>query len=295
MTTASLRVLVTGATGFIGRRLVGRLIAMGMAVSPWRGDIRSLPQCSDRVNAVIHLAALTRPAQFADTPGRLSQVNVEGTRAALSYCERTNAGLILASTCGVYAQTGQRCRLDESALIGPRTAYACSKRQAEELCQDWVEAVGLSCVVLRLFNVYGPGQDRAFVIPQIAAARLAGQPAPLRHPRAVLDFLHVDDAAAAFACALSGLGQSRCRFYNIGSGQGHTLAAVDRLAAELVVGRLGTPDVDEPAPDIEAVHMVADPTKAQAELGWTAAVSLRHGLHQVLCALGPLQANGSDA
>ena len=279
------RVLVTGATGFIGARLVGLLAAAGTDVLPWRRDIGELAACDEPAAAVVHLAALTRPDQFAGDRERAYAVNVGGTAAALDYCERTGAGLVLASTCGVYAPADAARPLDESAPLGPRSDYASSKLRAETLCRERCREKGLSCVALRLFNVYGPGQSGAFVIPQIVAGLLAARPSPLLHPRTVLDFVDVTDAAEAFRRARAVLGPPGCRVYNIGSGQGTCLAEVERVARELVTGS-PCAAADAGPEDPGSACVVADAGKARAELGWTATVSLRRGLDAVVRSLG---------
>lgn len=269
------RVIVTGAGGFIGRTVVDRLTASGHSVGAWTEPIDAMARSREPADAVVHLAATSR--QFAADPASESAVNLAGTEAVLAFCRASGAACVFASTAGVYrADAGSP--LDEDAAVGPEGAYAAGKLAAEERCRDSFNRHGVRCSILRLFNVYGPGQRPPFVIPYVVESIAAGEPLDLRMPEAIRDFVFVDDAARAFAASIDMPAES-FRVVNVGSGTGTRVSEVVAAVARLLEktprwGRAGERFAEAPA-------SVADIRRARAELHWEPMIFLEAGLAAV--------------
>lgn len=171
---AGARVMVTGASGFIGRPLVKKLASSSalpvLLVEPGavdlsdyeqhRGDLLapgtlSMPASGARV--VYHLAAFTDPdASSPDSVRRCFDINVEGTRNLLESLGPSTEHFIFFSSVHVYG-CDEGTGLDESSPVRPTSAYARSKLAAEDLVMEWGREHGLMTTVLRLPMTYGPG------------------------------------------------------------------------------------------------------------------------------------------
>ncbi len=208
-----MRVMVTGASGFVGRRLLPCLVRAGHdAIGIDREvDIRDASAMSARVaaiqpDAVIHLAALSSVAYSLRAPEDCYRVNFLGTRALLASvaAEAPAARVLLVGSADTYTATSPQSEpLTESTPLRPRSPYARSKAAAELLGRRAVER-GLDVVCIRAFNHTGAGQSDQFVVSsfarQLAAIARGRQPPLLRvgNLDSVRDFLHVDDVIEAY-------------------------------------------------------------------------------------------------
>lgn len=185
-------VLVTGATGFIGRHL--RLEDM---VAPRVDLTQPLTGLPERLDAVVHLAQSRRYREFPDGAGDVVAVNVAATAALADYARRAGARrFVFVSTGGVYGYRDRPAR--EEDPVAPIGFYQASKYAAEVLLAPYTEY--FTTVILRPFFVYGPGQ-REMLIASVARRVLAGEPVTGPGPR--INPIHVTDAARAIEAALS--------------------------------------------------------------------------------------------
>ena len=268
------RVIVTGAEGFIGYAVVDQLKQTGINVAGWTGPPESLALFAEPADIVIHLAASARHAELTVD----ERSDVGETEAILEYCRMHNAKCILASTAGVYSSGAEEYQ-DEEAPTGPVSAYATSKLRAEQSCRVAYTQHGVPCTVLRLFNVYGPGQRPPFLIPHVVDSIAADKPFKLKMPKAIRDFVFVQDVASAFAAAV--VSQDRnFRVINIGSGRGTCISDLVTMVARLL-GK--SPVWSISGKRSSEVHSsVADIRRARSELKWQPAVALEEGL-KVTC------------
>lgn len=286
-----MRVLVTGATGFLGHAVVAALANHGHVVtalsrhssnvpakahSHISADIRSTDRLSDavaEVDAVCHLAALARVRDSFTNPLDYWRTNVTGTMNVLDALNRasTPKRLVLSSTAAIYG-TPERQPIDEEQPPAPGNPYAATKLAADLAALNVAETGAIGAVSLRAFNIAGASgghgdPDQTRLIPKIIAVQ-AGQAPELvvnGDGSAVRDYVHVDDMAEAFALALDACTPGSWRAYNIGSGRRTSIQDVVS-ATETVTGR-PVPVRHAPAANEPAV-LVADSTRAETELGW---------------------------
>jgi UDP-glucose 4-epimerase len=201
-------ILLTGATGLVGSRLLPRLAEAGCdcralvrrdlelapQITAVRGDLEApetLPQALEGVEAVVHLAALFR----TDDEDAIWRANLEGTRNLIAAAETHAPGarFIMASTGNVYNADAPRPSR-ESDPCAPSAAYPASKVAAEEL----LRASALTWSILRLPFVYGDGDGHLAMIPSMA-------PRFGLHPAHTYSVAHHRDIMTAVDIALSGV------------------------------------------------------------------------------------------
>ena len=247
-----MRILVTGARGFIGAGVVhaahrqghqvvaadhatsGRDLPEG--VEAIQGDV-TLPEewraAFEGVDAVIHCAAIHRPDEIAEGTVRSIEVNLRGTRLMLqTAADASVRRFVHLSSAKAYGEP-----LDfpsrEDDLVNPVESYGLAKVVTEEYCRYFTAHTGMRCVSLRPFSVYGPGQDlNTGYIGQLLKAWAAGTPVALSgHAEFVRDFVHIDDVVDI--CLASAFHDQPFDAVNVGSGSPTTLAALVELFAAL--------------------------------------------------------------
>lgn len=289
-----MRVLITGAGGFIGRHLQTSLRENG------KGRFESLPlqgrsqglDLSDRrcleqlpaCEAIVHLAGVTGLKAFDADPVGSWTSNLLSTLHILEHARRTQARRLVLTSSYVYGPP-QYLPVDEAHPIAPHHAYQRSKYLSEQLAEQFARDGGAPVTVLRLFNVYGPGQSQGLLIPDLLAQ--VNQPRiRLGDPRPRRDYIHVNDVAAAIGAALTAEQASAVSLYNIGSGTSVSVAELVEIARAKLAARGITPEIEwsmtRRGAEVDEVR--ADIRKAGHELGWQPRISLEAGLEKLLCA-----------
>jgi GDP-4-dehydro-6-deoxy-D-mannose reductase len=297
------KVLVTGADGFVGRHLVRRLRRAGHEVGAgcrpdsapvaWGDqgvvpialeltDDRSIAQALGfAAGAVVHLAAIASNREAREDPGLAWEVNAAGTaRLAEALARRRERDadpmLLVVSTGEVYGAGGPAPRVESDPLL-PASPYAASKVAAEIAALEVWRRTGLRAIVARPFTHTGPGQQPRFALPgfveRLRAAKANGDPAvPTGNLDPVRDLLDVRDVVEAYVALLERGVPGEA--YNIARGEGRSLAELFGILADLVGVRA------EPRPDPrfsrsrDLPHLVGDSTKLRRATDWAPRLSL---------------------
>lgn len=266
------RVLVTGASGLIGRGIVERLhsdaepvvLMRGLAAAPANveaiaadlEDSNFVKRLPAKIDAVIHLA---QADGYAD-PDRVQtvfRVNVEAVASLLRWAQDAGAShFIHASTGGLYGR-GNSPFGEESPirLEGPLAFYCGTKRAAELLGMAYQGR--FTVAALRFFFVYGPGQKETMLMPRLVRSVAEGRPVTLAGERGMrLNPIHVDDAAAA---AVAALRLNRSAAINIAGPEVLSIRDVAEMAGQalnkqLVFERSGEPEGNDLIADISRMR-----------------------------------------
>jgi UDP-glucose 4-epimerase len=277
-----MRALVTGGAGFIGTHLVRRLSERGdevvvidnlrRAASPLprpgvrfiEGDIRdlaALQQAAEGCDTVFHLAAQSNVLGALQDIDYSFTTNVTGTFKVLQAASEAGARrAVFASSREVY---GEQCvvPVPENAPLTARNPYGASKAAGEAYCNAWPALAPLECSVLRLANVYGPG-DSGRVIPLWLERAARSEELIVYGGRQVIDFIDVGTAVEAFLRAAEAPATGPI---NIGSGIGTPILSLAERIRALAGRHVGL--IVEPARGAEVARFVASTQRMRSVLG----------------------------
>ena len=308
------RVLVTGAGGFIGSHLVERLVRDGHSVRALvryngRDDRGHLDRIDPEVNAAIevhrgdlkdpeavrhavegcarvyHLGALIAIPYSYQNPSDVVQTNVTGTSHVLDACRASSSieRVVLTSTSEVYG-TAQYVPIDERHPLQGQSPYAASKIGSDALGLSYHKSFDLPVTVLRPFNTFGPRQSARAIIPTIISQAIARSKVKLGSLDPRRDLTYVEDTAAGFA-AIAECNSAIGKVVNIGRGDDLTIGElVQRIGSRL--GKSIEVEADEarvrPAKS-EVGRLLAGTVLATELFGWSPRFSLDEGLDRTIC------------
>ena len=301
------KVLVTGGFGFIGSRLVKHLRDKSMEVvilehptaaipknlrdlQVLRADITSESSMSQAkcagIDAVLHLAAQSSGPRSFSIPVQDVQLNILGTLNTINLCLANGVKrLLFASSFVIYGDHPDREALDEETCCRPRSVYATSKLACEHLLINYAQPKGIRWNALRMFNVYGPGQDITkpdqgvvgiFMNMLLRAddVQVKGSLARFR------DLIYVDDVIAGWDKCL--FGNAHNQSFNLGTGEKTTFETLIRSLAK-VMGKADRLRIEElSGTPGDMMGCIANLTKIRSILGYAPQVKLEQGIERML-------------
>jgi nucleoside-diphosphate-sugar epimerase len=291
------RLLLTGATGFVGRHTIRPLVARGFEVHAlssaphagaengveWHrgsllasGDVEALLD-KVRPTHLMHLAWYVAPGKWADAPQ-----NYEWAQASLNllrgFADRGGKRAVVSGSCLEYDWAAGYCS-ESRTPRGPHTFYGTCKNAVQELWAGYAARAGVSSAWARIFFVYGPGEHPDRLVAHVIRKLLAGDEARCSHGRQIRDYLYVQDVADALV-ALAGSDLEGP--INVASGQPIALSdLVARAAAAVGRPELVRLGAIPPAPS-DAPLVVADVERLRASLGFVPTTDLTRGLAETV-------------
>jgi UDP-glucose 4-epimerase len=302
------RVLVTGAAGFIGSHLCRRLVAEGHDVVGLddlsEGDVanladvpearlvetdlrdaRAVEDAARGCDAILHHAARKSVPRSVREPEAFVEVNVRGTLNVLLAAREKPATVVFASSSSVYGDQ-QVFPLREDAEPRPRSPYAATKLAGEALFRSWWHSYAVPTVVLRYFNVYGPWQDPASeyaaVIPRFTIACLTGgTPIVYGDGEQGRDFTYIDDVVDANLLAIRASERAFGRVLNAGAGRPPT--TINELLRLVAASAGASPEpVHEPPREGDIRRSEADISLARELIGYEPKVAIDDGIRRTV-------------
>jgi nucleoside-diphosphate-sugar epimerase len=294
-------VLITGASGFIGRHCVDAALDAGFdvhAITP-RGRLGNAQSRarwheanlldpaatrkmleSVRPSHLLHLAWIAKPGVYWT-----SSANFDWLSASIVlfrvFFEHGGERALGVGTCAEYAWTMEDLSEDLTPLK-PETTYGRCKLAASLELEAAAASSGSSAAWARLFFPYGPGEPADRLIPWVIQGLLKGERVECTEGRQIRDFVFVKDVADALLAILS---SGATGAFNIGSGNGLAL----REVVAIICSRLGGADLIEfgarAVPPGDPARVVADMTRLRHELGWKPKYSIEAGIDHTIAAL----------
>jgi dTDP-glucose 4,6-dehydratase len=306
-----LKILVTGAGGFIASHLAEKLVQEGHSVrafvrynsrnswgwleeSPLRndmeivsGDIRDFDLVKKAVSGcdtVFHLAALIGIPYSYVSPLAYVKTNVEGTYNVLQAARESGSTKVIhTSTSEIYG-TAQYVPIDETHPVNPQSPYSASKASADFLALSYYRSFELPVAVVRPFNTYGPRQSARAIIPTIIGQILEGKKRILLgNLTPTRDLTYVEDTVSGFLVTARTdkiIGETA----NLGTG---TDISVGDLAKQIALLMNKNIEIGEdpqrlrPAKS-EVERLLSNPDKMKRLTGWEAKTSLAEGLEKTI-------------
>jgi UDP-glucose 4-epimerase len=297
-----MRIVVTGAAGFIGSHLCDRLVSEGhhvigidnLAVGRlqnlkqlekfskfefYETDIRNLSKIETiftKSDQVVHLAARADIVPSIENPDEYFTSNVIGTYNVVKASHAADVKrfvYIASSSCYGIPEVYPT---PENSRISPQYPYALTKYLGEEIVMHWAHVYNLSAVSLRLFNVYGPRARTSgtygAVFGVFLAQKLAGKPLTVvGNGEQTRDFTYISDVVNSIVAALN---STKVDIYNVGSGNTYSVNKLVNLIGgdiEYIPKRPGEPD-----------STFADIQKINSDLEWRPTISLESGVSEML-------------
>ncbi len=297
-----MKILVTGASGYLGRHLVSALKKRGdFVVALERDDVHDAPRFATpsvtvhgsfeqversiaeyECEAVVHLASQVQVSVAAAHPVGTLEANLHGTWTVLEACRRQKVRrIVCASSDKAYGDGPTPYREDQS--LRPHGIYATSKACEDMIAEAYRQEYLMPIAITRMGNLYGPGHlNWSTLIPGTIRSVLRGERPALRSnggPRR--DFLFVEDAVDGYLKLLDSI-EVNLGAVNFGTGRARTVTSV--VDAVLMACRSTLlPIFTTPFQQaVEIEEQVLDSTRAREKLGWSAKTSLEDGLVQTV-------------
>jgi UDP-glucose 4-epimerase len=300
------KIVITGGFGFVGKRFVNHFRSKNIEVivleHPKIETPSDFPNCEiiraditerlfienlkvSDVDAVLHLAAQSSGPRSFSIPEQDVKINVVGTINVIDWCLSNNIGrLLFASSFVIYGDHPELEMLNEETEFKPKSVYAISKLSCEYLLRNYAELKGIKWNALRMFNVYGPGQDITKsdqgvvgifmnMLLKQDSVQVKGSLDRFR------DLIHVDDVTQGWDLCL--FSNKYNQSYNLGSGQKSTFKDLITSIAK-VLGKIDVLKLDElPGMPGDMMGCYADISKIKKDLNYTPKFNLEDGLRDM--------------
>lgn len=278
-----MNIVLTGSSGFVGSYLSRKLhslehniikldISEGVDITDWT-TVKNLP----KFDTCVHLAAkLFVPESYIDAR-MFYHVNVIGTLNMLELCKIHNAKMIFTSSY-VYGKPNY-LPIDEKHKLSAFNPYAHSKIVGEQLCENYTKFFGTPIIIFRPFNVYGYGQSKNFLVPEVLEKSTISEVIELLDASPKRDMVYVEDLVDAYICAIES--NIKNEIFNIGSGLSYSVEQIVQLVFKNLANNNSVLFSNKERVN-EVDDVIADISKVKRLLNWQPKTVIEDGIYKTV-------------
>jgi len=284
------KILITGATGFIGTHLIPELIKNHKIVGISKNKIKSSKnftssnvditnenlKIKNKYTNIIHMAAYSDVTYCNLNPIKCYELNVKATQKMLEIARKNDSNFIFLSSSHVYGNSKKQPIL-ENSLCNPSTHYASSKRMSEILCETYAKTYGLDIQIARLFSVYGPKSPKSNLIFNIINQMINNSKIILGNTYPKRDFIFISDVITGLIKILNSK-KKGFQIYNLGSGKSISIEDLVKNCFTISNKKLKIVSSKEKRRENEIMNIQANISKMKKEFNWKTEISLKKGL-----------------
>ena len=273
-------ILVTGSSGFIGRKVLEKLPKLGV-ITDYDNSIRVNLENIEEVmkinsaDTVIHLAGKT-PKKELKWNDYFSN-NISSTSNILEYCVKKNVKKLIYVSNYIYGNP-KYSPIDENHPINPHNAYSESKYLAERLCKFYCDKTNLNLIILRPFNIYGESMNKNFLLSNLINSIKTDQKMTIINKDSKRDLLHVDD----FVDLILKIKDYNCKFeiFNVGTGISFSFNEITEKIEKITLKKLNLEYLEDKKTFMEDIK--ADISKIEEAVDWKPRIGIEEGLKRML-------------
>ena len=274
------KILVTGSSGFIGKKIVKRLDKLKVITdsnNSERIDLQNKEQVMklDSADIVIHLGGKTpqnelKWSEYFDN-------NVIGTLNVLEYCIQKKVKKMIYVSSYVYGDP-KYCPIDENHPINPHNAYTESKYLGERLCEFYCNRSDLNLIILRPFNIFGESMREGFLITNLINSVKTGEKLTIVNKNSKRDFLHVDDFVDLIVKLIDY--DFKFEVFNVGAGISYSFEDIIKKIERITSQKINA-DYEENK-EIFIDEITSDISKIKNKTNWQPRIKFDEGLEKML-------------
>lgn len=281
MTNAKSNILVTGSDGFIGKYLVKRLNEdyNVFTFDVKDGDIADCSLNFPDIKHVFHLAGMTFVPKSWSEPYEFYRTNVLGTANVLEFCHKNQCSITIPSTY-MYGNPKYLPVDEKHPIDSDVSPYHNTKYLSELVAKFYSERFGVPCTIMRLFNVYGNGQNDNFLVPHLIKSVCSDvEEIMVKDLEPKRDYVYIEDVVEALVKSMRRT-EDTFRIYNVGTGVSYNVLEIANIIMKIYNHKKKMVSVNERRPG-EIMNTIADISKIKKDLYWTPKYSLDGGIRRM--------------